>query len=234
MKLIFVRHADPCKENYSITDKGVITAHKLGAHLSKTKIDKIYTGTIARTVETGIILNEHLKLPIYQVDWLNEFKHFITLPNGELHYPWQIPPRYWANNKALLSNESYRTHSMYKNGDIKKYCDAVWNPLDELLKKSGYQREENIYRNLSLDPTATILLVSHFATISVILSHLLNIPLTVMMNSFWMAPASYTVLRTEEIEKGITIFRCAGYGETGYLLIDDPNRSYYGLQPEFR
>ena len=55
-----------------------------------------------------------------------------------------------------------------------------------------------------------------------------------MMNSFWMAPASYTVLRTEEIEKGITIFRCAGYGETGYLLIDDPNRSYYGLQPEFR
>ena len=41
MKLIFVRHADPCKENYSITDKGVITAHKLGAHLSKTKIDKI-------------------------------------------------------------------------------------------------------------------------------------------------------------------------------------------------
>ena len=233
MKVIFVRHADPCKDCYDITEDGRYAARKLRSELKKMNICHMYTCTILRTIATGDILEETLRVPVDRQEWLNEFKHPIILPDQRQHYIWQIPPRFWADDAGLIGQDCL-DEPMYKSGDISHFCLDIWDALDALLASYGYVRKGNCYENHHRGSEAVILIVSHFATISVMLSHMLNLPLTVLMNSFWAAPASFTTLRTEEIEQGTAIFRCIGYGETGYLSSDDSRRSFYGLQPEFQ
>ncbi|MGL5571533.1 histidine phosphatase family protein [Cetobacterium sp.] len=233
MKLIFVRHGEPRREDYNLTEKGIKQTEYLGEYLKEENICKMYMGSFGRSVYTGEILNIFLKIPFENKKWLNEFKYLVKVNETQEQYPWEIKPNLWINDKEALSPIDISNHRIYGDDKLKKEYENVWKNFDEILEKYGYKRENNLYKVVSANEK-TIIIVSHFATISVILSHLLNIPLSIALNMFWIAPSAYVKLVTEEVEKGEAIFRCCEYGGVSHLKDNDNLKSAYGLQNEIK
>lgn len=231
MKLIFVRHGEPRKEDYNLSEKGVKQIELLGKYLAKEDISKMYMGTFGRSVYTGEILNKHLNIEVENKDWLNEFKHLVNVNDNKQQFPWEIDPKLWINDRKALSFTEVFKHKIYGSLQFKEKCENVWNNFDKILKSYGYHRNDNIYQVTEVNKD-TIVISSHFATISVILSHLLNVPLYVILHMFWIAPSSYVKLVSQEVEKGESIFRCCEYGSISHLTNNESLKSYYGLQSE--
>ena len=225
MKLIFIRHGDPCKDSFSISKKGILEIELLKKFFKEKKISEVLSATSIRGKETTYyFLKDTDNILITYCSWLNEFKHKVVLPNGNKQFPWELPIEYWCNDKKIIDQ-------IYKTGDINYYANLIWSEFDNFLSNKGYTRNKNSYKVIRKNEECYIF-ITHFATISVILSHLLNIPLEIMLHAFWQAPSAYTTLITEEMEKGKAIFRCIGYGETSHLVKNEELKSYYGLQSE--
>ena len=95
----------------------------------------------------------------------------------------------------------------FENSDIPHNTKYVWNELDKLIEKNGYTRVGNLYETVNPNKKE-ILIVTHFATMAIMLAHLWNVSILVTLNMLFMAPSSYTVVSTEEIHKGKVVFRC--------------------------
>jgi len=231
MKIIFIRHADPCKDSFSITSKGKEECFLLSKQLKEKGITKLYSGTSLRTSETVTILSKECGgIPVEQKEWLNEFKHYIKTGDGEKRLLWEMPTIFWCNDDMLSLNKCMES-AMFESGSIKEAIETINGNLDSLLSMKGYERSGKIYLTQKGNYDA-IVIVSHFATISIMLSHLLNISPLIMLNSFWMAPTSVTTLVSEEIERGKVVFRLIGYNDVDHLSNRDDIKSYYGLQQE--
>lgn len=232
MKLIFVRHGEPLKNDYGIADMGKEEMSLLARFLSdNTRIERIYAGTSQRASESVKILNKLLDKDITFCDWLSEFKHKMPKEYKYCEFPWEFPPEYWINNDLMLDYKLVLQSNIFKNTDIPKSAKYVWNELDDLIEKNGYKRIDNLYEVVNPNKKE-ILIVTHFATMAIMLSHLLNISILVTLNMLFMAPSSYTVLSTEEIIKGKAIFRCLEIGSTKHLYGRNDLLSEYGRQAE--
>mgnify|MGYP002625661396 CR=1 FL=1 len=237
MKIIFVRHGDPKRGSFSLTEKGRKEANLLGIFFSGQSIEKIFSAPSVRAKETTKFFLETFSkdnptMQVEFVEWLNEFKHKILLPDGTEQFAWEMPLDTWCTTGGMLDFANCMDNLIYQSGDIKQHAERIWNGFDEFLIAAGYRRTGSYYSPISEGNKLTFLFVSHFATISVLLAHLLNIPPAVMLHYFWQAPSAFTTLRSEEMERGKVLFRCVGYGETRHLEGHDELKSFYGLKPE--
>lgn len=232
MKLILVRHGEPLKNDYGIADKGKMELKLLAEFLEKNfKVNQIYSGNSQRAIQSADILNTVLKKNIEFYDWLSEFKY--RLPNiyTNCEFPWEFPPQYWVNHDSMLDYKLVLENNCFKYSNISKNAKNVWNKIDCLIAKNGYEREGNLYKVIRANRNE-ILIVTHFATMAIILAHLLNISILISLNMLFMAPSSYTVMSTEEIIEGQAIFRCLELGSTKHLYGHDDLLSEYGRQIE--
>ena len=237
MKLVFVRHGDPCRENYLLTPKGEEESRLLGTFFNGQDIEKIFSSQSPRARETvnfflKTFCNGNSSVNVQFVDWLSEFKHKVILPSGVEQFAWEMPLDFWCSGEGMLNLETCMDNPIYLSGNIKEHAEKIWFEFDEVLKNTGYCRAGNYYRLLQRGNKDTFLFFSHFATISVLLAHILNIPLSVMLHFFWQAPSAFTTLRSEELEEGKVIFRCIGYNEMRHLEKHSNLKSFYGLKPE--
>ena len=237
MKIIFIRHGDPMRGSFSLTEKGQTEARLLGKFFCGQSIEKIFSATSVRATETTKFFmetfsKENANVQVEFVDWLGEFKHKISLPDGTEQFAWEMPLDTWCKSDGMLNLNTCMDNPIYLSGDIKQHAEKIWDGFDNFLITAGYQRTGNYYTPIADVNKLTFLFISHFATISVLLSHLLNIPMAVMLHHFWQAPSAFTTLRSEEMERGKVIFRCTGYGETRHLEGHDELKSFYGLKPE--
>lgn len=230
MKIYFIRHGDPCRYSHGITDNGVQSVRLLGERLRGHPIRALYSSTHQRARETTAILSSLWEVvPLFE-DWLKEFKYPVYLDDITQLYPWELPPSRWIDDD-LLDNRKTFANWLYSSGNIGYYYAKVCHALDNLLEAFGYKQLGKIYKVTSSNPT-TLVIVSHFATISVMLSHLLKVPLHSMFHMFWMAPASLNIVQTEEMEKGMAIFRCSALNDCAHLRDYPSLQSQYGLNPE--
>ena len=237
MKIIFVRHGDPQRGSFSLTEKGRVEANLLGKFFVGQSIAKIFSAPSVRAKETTnffleTFAPENPSVQVEFVEWLNEFKHKIFLPDGTEQFAWEMPLDTWCTADGMLNLADCMDNPVYRSGDIKQHAEKIWNGFEEFLNAAGYRRTGNYYSPIAGGNELTFLFISHFATISVLLAHLLNIPPAVMLHYFWQAPSAFTTLRSEEMERGKVIFRCVGYGETRHLEGHDELKSFYGLKRE--
>ena len=237
MKLIFIRHGDPCKDSFNLTDKGRIQSYLLGNFFHDKEIKGIFVSTSKRAQETLKFFLEFFNIAntdifINNVEWLGEFKHEITLPDGSKQFPWEIPLDFWCSSTQMLDLSTCLDNDIYKSGDIKENIQIVWKKLDTFLSKVGYQRS-GFYYHCSNSNKDCYIFISHFATISILLGHLLNIPPNTMLHHFWQGPSGVTTLQSEEVKIGKVLFRCVAYNETMHLPLTNTNlKSFYGLKQE--
>ena len=81
MKIIYVHHAERNRDKniprqeQDITNEGIIEAKLIEKKLSQLKIKAIYTSPYKRCIHTSQIINENIKVPIIETDFLNEMQN---------------------------------------------------------------------------------------------------------------------------------------------------------------
>ena len=234
MKLIFIRHGEPLKNDYGISEMGINEMKLLGRYLKDNfNISKIYSATSQRASESVEILNKEFNYNIKYYTWLSEFKYRIPLLTKQGVFPWELAPEYWINNDEIVDYNEVINNSTIKNSEIPKKVKEVWLGIDKIISKNGYIREGNLYTTQKGNKNE-IVIVTHFATMAIIISHLLNISIMIALNLLFMAPSSYSVFATEEINSGKVIFRCLELGSTKHLYMRNELKSEYGRQDEVK
>ena len=97
--------------------------------------------------------------------------------------------------------------------------------VGSLLKEHGYTRDGGLYRT-EKGNTDTIALFCHFGLEMLLISRLLNISPIPLWHHFTALTSSVTTIYTEERRRGVAVFRCASFGDTGHLYAGNETPSF--------
>ena len=234
MKIIFVRHGEPLRYEYGIADMGKKEMQMLAKYLEQNfDVDQIFSATSQRAKESTFEMNREWEKKVNYCDWLSEFKYPLKYMMAEGCFPWELLPELWIDDEQNLDYKSCLKSNILEYSDVPKNVNNVWEKLDEILAHYGYERNGNLY-DVKTPNLKEIVVVTHFATMAIIIAHLLNISVFIALNMLFMAPSSYTVFATEEIQKGKAIFRCLELGSTKHLYGRNDLKSEYGRQDEVK
>lgn len=225
MRILIIRHGDPDYENDCLTQKGRAEAKSLADHICGEKIDYFYVSPLGRAKETASYTLEKFGKEAEMHPWLQEFPSRISGDDGEPKIVWDWLPDKWTAEEKYFSRSQWHTTDVMTQGRVISEARYVWNGLDNLLKKHGYEREGNYYKAVQPNDD-TIALFCHFGVECVMLSHLLGISPMVLWHGTCALPTSVTSLYTEERRKGIAYFRMTSFGSTTHLSMD-------GIEPSF-
>ncbi len=183
MRLIFIRHGDPNYALDQLTELGERQAQAVAIRLEDEGIDKIYSSTMGRAVQTaqatatrlGLAITE--RLPFMDEKWA---------PTHHFHFTYDHP---WAEVDALaekgislfdLENE---ISEWFGDADRREYDEHMRQAFDVWLSTLGYQREGQYYRCLK-ENDDVIALFSHGGSSSRVMSHLMNLPFAYFCHMF--------------------------------------------------
>ena len=226
VKLLIIRHGDPDYEHDSLTETGHAEARCIAERLRGRKIDAFYVSPLGRAQETARYTLDALRAEAETLPWLREFHAPIQHPDtGDFRIPWDWLPAVWTAEPAYYDKDLWCSTEMMRASGVGDEAQRVYSGLDALLKKHGYVRDGMIYRAVRPN-SETIGIFCHFGVSCVMLAHLLGCSPMVLWHGFCAAPASVTVLSTEERREGIACFRINAFGDTGH---------YYaaGREPSF-
>ncbi len=222
MKITIIRHADPDYEHNTLTPTGFKEAEALKKHFELNNNATVYASPLNRAKLTAEAISNNITI----CPWLKEFDHLIMLPNqNEKVITWDFLPSFYTSQKDLYNNDKYLDTEIFKSGNIKKYYQEVCSSLDELLSQHGYIRENNYYR-VEKESEDEIILVCHFGMMSVLMSHLMNIPYVIIANTMCCPPTGITRFVSEERKQGVAHFRCLCFGETPHLVLENYKPSF--------
>ena len=228
MKIMIIRHGEPDYSIDSLTEKGWREADLLADRLCKTPIDDFYVSPLGRARDTARATLQRLGREAEQLDWLQEFRGWCCEPNHSRRtHAWDFLPQYWTRCPEFFDREAWRGNAMIATGNAGAIYDESIAGLDALLARYGLERDGCLYRTEE-NNDKTIALFCHFGIAMVMLSHLLSIPVYLLLHGFIMAPTSVTTLVTEERLKGEVWFRCTALGDASHLIAAGEPLSHYG------
>lgn len=223
MRLIFIRHAEPDYEMDSLTEKGFREAALLGERVKswKSEVDELYVSCLGRARRTAEPVETALGKKAVVLDWLQEFRGVIDEKYGTYQgVPWDLPPSYWTGLEQIYQKDGWFLSEPMRPVAGKPTVQEVYHEtcenLDALLKKHGYVREKGYYR-FDEHNDDTIVLVCHMGITFCMISYLLGLPFTPLVQGMFIPPSGVTVLNTEEVEPHIASFRCQGIGDIRHL-----------------
>ena len=228
MKILIIRHAEPVYEKNTLTEKGFLEADALGLYHRNLPFDEIYSSPLPRAKLTAeAFLKYHPKTDLKIADWLQEFVHPVKVSYcSEEVLNWDFYPRYFYEERDLF-NDAYFNHPWMKSADIRSAYENVVSSFDRVLEKNGYIRNGRRYDAVNSNEK-TLIFFCHFGMMSVLLSHLLNIPYVVLCQQFECQPTGITTIVSEEREKGIVQFRLLRYSDITHLHIQNIEPSFHG------
>ncbi len=228
MRILIIRHGDPDYQHDTLTEKGHREAKLLAEKLSKERIDYFYSSPLGRAKHTcEYVAKAHGKeKEIVVKDWLQEFGIECTLPTGEKKYFfWDMLPEFWTKIDEMYDVEGWTGVDFFQSAGAKQKYKAVTDGLDEVLATHGYKREGRLYKT-EQGTHETIAFFCHFGLETVLLSHLMHISPVALAHHFTALTSSVTTLYSEERRKGVAVFRCCGFGDTGHLYAGGEEPSF--------
>ncbi len=244
MRIIFIRHGDPDYANDTLTQKGWREAKLLAKRVRDWNVKDFYCSPLGRAQDTASCSLNIMNRQAVTYDWLREFYYPITDPTtGRYGVPWDFMPSYWTKEPLFYDKDHWHEADVLKsNNELKPAFDEVCCGLDNVLEKYGYMRDGMIYRTgiikeetgaSFLTPDSgkdagtskllksysddTIVIFCHLGVTFAMMSHLLGIAPTLLWQNFFIAPASVTVLISEERIPGEAYFRAQVVGDTSHL-----------------
>lgn len=227
MKILLIRHGEPDYEHDSLTEKGFREAEYLADRLVHEKIDDFYVSPLGRAQATAAPTLKRLHRQAVTLDWLKEFSPRIPKPHcRDNGCAWDWMPSDWTK-EDIFYTENWYDHPVMKAGHVKEAYEKTCQELDQLLEKYGYKRNGRYY-TCEQGSHKTICFICHFGLESILLSHLVNIPVMELWHGFRALPTSVTTVYTEEREKGIASFCITEYGSTAHLYVKGEKPSFMG------
>lgn len=175
MKIIFVRHGHPDYGNDCLTELGHKHAEAVSKRLSNEKIDRIYSSSCGRAVETAEHIARQHGMEVKQFDFMREISWHTedekTPHNG---HPWRNVYDMIASDEKLVK-EDWNETTVFLNSIFASEVKRVGDSFDELLQGLGYKREGNFYRVLRVN-NENIVMASHAGSSSAVFSRIFNLP----------------------------------------------------------
>lgn len=149
------------QKNTKLTMLGKMQAESMGNRLINENIDIIYSSDLERAFNTAEIISEKIKKPIIKSKSIREINFGIWegLTKKDLLENYRKEYNIWLKTPEKLKIEGAESLESLKNRSIK------W--LDNIIKEN---------------PEKNIAIISHSATLKVLLLGILNIPLTNFKN----------------------------------------------------
>lgn len=209
---------------------------------SSGKADKFdfYVSPLGRARRTAEIALRGTGREAEVLSWLPEFYYPVIDPvTGKKHNTWDWMPSWYADKKRnpLRDATKWMNTRLMKSVNIAGHYADVCNGIDEVLRRYGYERDKklpSVYRTdgkhcqpYTLEKSTdtfkdyhderVAVFFCHLGVMLATISHLLNMSPMVLWQSFFVAPASLTILGSEERERGTAAFRVQALGDTAHL-----------------
>ena len=208
MIFFYIRHGDPVYEPDSLTPLGMRQADALAKRLSLYGVDKIYSSTSNRAIQTAKPTCELMKIDMELLDFANEGHAWndFTIQRGNkttwLFQDYESKVLF-ADNSVISLGNNWFEHPLL--AEYKQGIDRVYNEAYEFFKSLGYEHIRNTgsYKVVkSNDERIALFALQGFGL--AFLSVVLDIPYPIIANHFDMCHTGITAIEFKE-ENGYAI-----------------------------
>ncbi len=201
MLLYFVRHGDPIYNPDSLTPLGHRQAEAVAKRLAVHGIDRIFSSTSTRAIQTAEPTSEICKKEITLLDWCNEGHAWneFAIPIDEKRNTWIFQHPTVApllNQRSVFAlGEDWHTHPDLAPYHLGDGMARVSREADAFLASLGYthDRERMVYV-CTAPQSERVALFAHQGFGMMFLSAVLDIPYPVLIQRFDLSHSSVTVL----------------------------------------
>lgn len=192
MRLIFVRHGDPDYARDCLTELGVRQAQAVSLRLEGEDINRIYTSTMGRAVETAQATADLLGLPITdRLSFMDEKWTPTHAFRFTYDHPWAEADALAEEGLSLLDLDPAKTQ-WFGDGERLAYDADMRQAFDAWIETLGYRREGRYYRCVK-ENGDVIALFSHGGSGSRVMSHLMNLPFVYFCHMFHLTHTSVCI-----------------------------------------
>ncbi len=217
MRLFIIRHADPDYPNNTITPAGHLEARALSVRLAKLGLDHIYSSPLGRAVDTARYTADTLRKPVTIEPWTAELGHCVAeLDLGGRACVWDVPGEHIRERSPYATHETWHEHRYFAAPLIRSTFEELRTASDAFLSRHGYERVEGRYRIVRAN-REKVAVFCHGGLGLFWLSHLLEIPLPLMVSGFHLPPSSVTTVLFDERSATWAVPRCTGVGDVSHL-----------------
>ena len=239
MLIFYIRHGDPTYDPDQLTPIGHRQAEAIGKRLAAFGIDKIYSSTSNRAIQTSAPACEMMKKELTQLDFMNEGHAWNAMTyissNGKRGW---IPDN--PEPMALLTQpevralgEKWYEHPSFKEYGYGEYLEKTGKEIDALIASHGYvhDRERRVFT--AEKPTdERIAIFAHGGFGSVFFSSLLDIPYHEFSLRYELEHTGMTVIYMKEIA-GVYFPKILTFSNDGHLYKEGLPTAYNNSKIRF-
>ncbi len=177
MKIIFVRHGNPDYALDCLTELGHIQAAAVAERLATEKIERIYSSTCGRALETAGYTAQKLGLEVYPCDFIREINWKVK-DNIDPQYagsPWDRAREFIEGGRSG-ADINWRNEAIFSETKTPESLDKLVAGLDEWLESLGYKREGYGYR-VGKASYQTVAMFCHGGAFAAAFSHIFSVPM---------------------------------------------------------
>ncbi len=235
MLFYYIRHGEPIYSPDMLTPHGEKQAEALSERLIKTGLDKIYTSTSKRAMQTAEPTCKKLGLEPERLDFANE------------HYAWldfSVPKEdgsgdHWAFHDDKYINlftspeirkmgDNWFDHPAFEGTNFKNGIERVYSESDRLFASLGYVHERYTGRYKCVAPNdKRVALFAHQGFGLLFLSCLLDIPYPQISTRFDMCHTGITLIQFRTYtDPEYCIPRILSLSDSAHLMAKDIPSDY--------
>ena len=213
MLFFLIRHGDPIYEPDSLTPLGHRQAEAVAKRLARYGLDKIYTSTSNRAMQTAVPTCELLHTGAETLDWCNEDRYsweYFTIidKKGERHWVFQDDDtvQMMVSPEVRALGERWFDHPYFGQTRCKEGVAFIQKQADDFLASLGFvhDREKGVYHRQA-PKHERVALFAHQGFSLAFLSAVLDIPYPMLCTHFDTSHSCVTMLEFED--KAVTVPR---------------------------
>ena len=224
MLLYVIRHGHPDYATDTLLPEGHEEARLCAERLKMSGIDRIYSSSMGRALQTAAPTAKALGLPVTVCDWARELDEYsmTTYPDGVKKLISNLPPQYL--HRREFSRFSIEDDLEFLPG----ICDSefpaqyrtISEGLDGILRENGYSRNADGFYDVTEGNDRHVALFCHCGMQRVIMSHLLHIPYRYVGSTLVNHFTGITIYVFNNRGEETTSPRLVSYGDVGHLYFE--------------
>ena len=177
MRIIFVRHGNPNYELDCLTELGHVQAAAAAERLAPEGIEKIYSSTCGRAMETAGYTAKKTGLDVHPCDFIREIDWGVKEEISPIYdgNPWDRAERFIKGGECP-SAPDWRANTLFAETKTPESLNKLGDGLDDWLKTLGYTREGYCYRVGKVEHK-TVAMFCHGGAFAAAISHLFSVPM---------------------------------------------------------
>lgn len=218
MRLYLLRHADPDYASDCLTPDGRRQAAALAGRLANEGLTDLYSSPAGRAQETMGYTAERLGLRGQTEPWIDELMG-IRVADPFLESPphvFDVSGEWVRRRAAMPTLDDWHTAPPFDDPIVAERVRRIQEGSDEFLARHGYARDGGLYR-LERPNRRRLAVFAHNGAGLAWLAHLLAVPVSLMWVSFYLHPASLSVVLFDERNSRHATPRCLALGDIGHL-----------------